>query len=727
MTPKINNKGKEIVFLFTGMLFLISSMKLSSQQAYDYHSISSPTASKIIEADYFPLDYYTGRANINIPLYTIESKGLQMPVSLSYNSGGVRVNDPNGWVGQNWNLNVGGVITRTVNNLPDEIDYGNTVSYFDYILGSNSLPLTEANINTYSELEAMATHNSYWKFETVPDIFSFNFLGYSGKFFMGLDGTWKVISDHNIKVELDVSDPNNKLDAPYKPTTSSGFNKTLYGFILIDGLGNKYTFGFKENAVEYTVPFFNQANEFLTANSWYLTKVESVNGDEIFDLEYQRGYHIANLNISDFSLQSACKIDNVNPGGSDFVDYKEENHKKAKGNLILPSYLKEITTFYNEVISFNTEASDQMTYDKYSSYVQHYDTPTQTYPYFNEFPYNENAYPPDPTTYNIMLQLKWKKLSSINVQRNGNDFRNVSFSYNDETDQRLFLQEVAIKKSENAAASSTGSLRYKFDYIGESTSTELPPFLSKKIDHLGYAISSDYDDDWLDHYESREPEFESAKIGTLEKITYPTGGYTKFEYELNNFAYVVSTDRQSIIYESGLTCGLRVKKMDLIDDPSTMSVSSSKEIFYTKNYSPGSTSGNSSGVLSFKPKYYWLDYLEPTDEFPNGGFQKTVFSNNNLMPLGNLFESHIGYDEVTEVFSNGSYITYKYDTHRTIKDELPIESFILEYSPYSRFTDKSFLRGKLIDRSVYKSNGGVIERETYTRRASIRNGQNNSY
>ena len=40
-----------------------------------------------------PMDLYRGKANINIPIYTIEVDGIKIPITLSYNTGGIRLNE----------------------------------------------------------------------------------------------------------------------------------------------------------------------------------------------------------------------------------------------------------------------------------------------------------------------------------------------------------------------------------------------------------------------------------------------------------------------------------------------------------------------------------------------------------------------------------------------------------------------------------------------------------
>ena len=80
----------------------------------------SPTAASLGKYVDFPVNLHTGVPNINLPLYTVEEGPLQLPISLSYHAGGLKVLEPAGWVGAGWTLDAGGVVSRTVKGLPDE-------------------------------------------------------------------------------------------------------------------------------------------------------------------------------------------------------------------------------------------------------------------------------------------------------------------------------------------------------------------------------------------------------------------------------------------------------------------------------------------------------------------------------------------------------------------------------------------------------------------------------
>jgi len=80
----------------------------------------SPEASAMTKYADLQANEFNGMVSHTIPLYTYKAGQLELPISISYNGAGVRVDDIPTWVGINWTLNAGGVITRTVKDLPDE-------------------------------------------------------------------------------------------------------------------------------------------------------------------------------------------------------------------------------------------------------------------------------------------------------------------------------------------------------------------------------------------------------------------------------------------------------------------------------------------------------------------------------------------------------------------------------------------------------------------------------
>ena len=104
------------IFLF--MLILCLEIKISAQQPNEYKPAMSsvippsPNAASLGQYGNVPISYYNGTTNINIPLHDIELAGQKLPISIGYNSSGIKVTQEASWVGLSWALNAGGCITR---------------------------------------------------------------------------------------------------------------------------------------------------------------------------------------------------------------------------------------------------------------------------------------------------------------------------------------------------------------------------------------------------------------------------------------------------------------------------------------------------------------------------------------------------------------------------------------------------------------------------------------
>src|SRR5436190_2413763 len=106
------------VILFIFLFWFTTSY--GQNQPYKEVSISSPTAASLGKYADIPVSYNTGLPQVNVPIYTVKSGPLEMPISVSYHASGLKVNETSSWVGTGWSLNAGGMITRTVMGQPDE-------------------------------------------------------------------------------------------------------------------------------------------------------------------------------------------------------------------------------------------------------------------------------------------------------------------------------------------------------------------------------------------------------------------------------------------------------------------------------------------------------------------------------------------------------------------------------------------------------------------------------
>ena len=238
-----------------------------------------------------PVDLYTGRTNINIPLFTISYNDIEVPVSLSYHGGGIKVDDECGAVGLGWTLNAGGVVNRIVRGMPDELYVAGKVAGYDYldqlnVFGLNQfrdfISVIENKVKgvdpaamiwrpTAQEKELLRWMQNYGilydegHFDTSPDNFIFSVQGLHGAFV------------------------NNKL-ADKQSNTGCVVSQISNGFQITDANGSIYSFRKQEKQyypykVNESLWLINwediEQDKFLYTSAWWLTSIKSIAGDSV--------------------------------------------------------------------------------------------------------------------------------------------------------------------------------------------------------------------------------------------------------------------------------------------------------------------------------------------------------------------------------------------------------------------------------------------------------------
>jgi len=193
--------------LYILLLFTIATAKSFSQTASTFipkvnNIPTSPEAALLGRFGDIPVGYYTGTANISIPLYMISESGIEIPISLNYHSSGIKLADEATWVGLGWSLAPEGSIIQEVRGIRDQYDINFGSSATSFKSRFNTLPM-----GTYKKLLQLGiatlnfcggppiTIEPSWvdSFESVngllqgngqPDVYHYNFAGYSGSFYI---------------------------------------------------------------------------------------------------------------------------------------------------------------------------------------------------------------------------------------------------------------------------------------------------------------------------------------------------------------------------------------------------------------------------------------------------------------------------------------------------------------------------------------------------------------
>ncbi|MFT3919621.1 DUF5977 domain-containing protein [Cloacibacterium sp.] len=711
-----------LMTFFTSILFLAQNRELPI-------NIQSPNASSLGKYGDLSMDLNTGRANVSVPLYQLEEGGIPMVISMSYDTGGVRVNDVPGWVGQNWALQAGGVVTRSVRGkASDELNwnsssYGYTNDWKGYYYYKDAL--NNSNWNSKSYLESLATYaTSYPDYE--PDVFTFNFMGYSGKFFLGQDGEWKVSSSNNLKVIIDINDkiqPNNYYYVAYGNYNNMPFPKVLGKITMIDDQGNRFIFGdlVNQNSIELTFQnFFNQIDTPIVASAWYLTKVYNKYNQLVYDLNYERGDYLASF-YNRNGFQQLSLTTGYYAGGGCSYGSTDGNNVYANGNLIIPSYLKKITTYSSKQILFNSTTNNSLkygandtpiiqTYDKFRQDMQSgsqshlWNSLDDSYFYYIRRDQNLNVLPSvtggNLHIYPYLEALKWRKLTGINILSSDQSaLFSATFDYNDNVNARLRLDKITINNFD-----SKNKQAYSFDY---NNFDSLPLFTSNNIDHFGYYKSTpfvlDYNNPSI-HEASRATDPNTVAYGTLSKITYPTKGYTKFLYEPHTYSQYVGNDLM-LKQENGVIGGVRIKSIINYDGVGAPEI---KKFYYVTDLQ----TNKSSGILLQKNNYFMPDYKMPTTVGGTTIYQ-TYFNISPIVYLSNLMGSTIEYPTVIEDDGKGTIVNHysSFNDYPDFKNDTYIAQDRNKFDPH---TEYGYKRGKIKQKQYFDNLGNKIRQEDYS-------------
>lgn len=237
----------------------------------------SPEAAALAKYADIPVSLYSGTPQVEIPLYTVKERTLTLPLALSYHASGNKVETIAPRTGLGWSLIAGGVITRTVMGWPDEhgtrgfLHQAQLLTITDFALGYRPAE------DQYQWYDAMAEGCM----DAEPDVFFFNFAGYSGKFTFNWNGEIEIASGNNLKIT----------PLGMNPGTADFIN----GWEVIADDGTIFIFDVIETSEVITAPDPNNVcrlgpDEFDMPQSWYLREIKSANQLSWIRFDYESYY-----------------------------------------------------------------------------------------------------------------------------------------------------------------------------------------------------------------------------------------------------------------------------------------------------------------------------------------------------------------------------------------------------------------------------------------------------
>ena len=487
-----------------------------------------PPSPNVVEFQQYvdvPINHYTGIPEINIPLYTLKTPQLTLPISLTYHAGGLKVGSHASWVGAGWTLNAGGVIGRTVRGkaADETIKSNERNENAPFIYGLLTHDYTEENTRARSPVSiydlkrnisnpaAILTRDDSLLniIDFHPDIFTYSSSTGSGKFYL----TKNLSRGSSIDVVKDIGDDNN-IVSPFR-RGSNGYVEDQEGWLITTPDGSELNFNVRDSTEDTSFMGFEFRGESsITANSYNRSKQVSA-------------WHLKNM--------------------------------KNGGDSISFTYDKEIYQFDNPTRLSVSYAAKAYSYhaDRVNDYFKNFDSKVRKTFYFSNATHQTHRISTITASNGISVEffsdhsrkdlLGAKALTELRVYQHDKFVIGYIFEYNyfgnkNDPDQCKLILKRVFQIDEHSNEINDG---YQFDYYGDSDQmfNRLTPY----YDWWGYPnrMNSERNNPFLpplkveglylsDRFfdnHPREPNFNVTLHAALKEVIYPSKGSANFIYE----------------------------------------------------------------------------------------------------------------------------------------------------------------------------------------------------
>lgn len=472
---------------------------------------TSPNVTALGRHTMQPPNLSNGLPQQSIPLFEIKENGLDYSLSLFYNYSGFRLNEHAPSAGLGWGLTEG-VIMRIVKHIPDEIG-GNMGKYEDFEDFEPEFGVGEwekgAGVcwDHFENAQYNLTYNRlfYKLYDAQPDLYIYNFNGYSGKF-LWINGKAVNLEHNDIIIERGQYPYNND----FTLTTPDG---VTYLFQEAEKAWSNPPQTVKAEECYYHYGPGETYREVPYITTWRIKTVKN---------------HATNATMN-FTYKNYTSSQAYKPGHRNSYTLKAPYNND--GNFWIQSYSHHFAYItyikdnfmLDEIISDNYKVkfigksrldghslNDESALDEIRLYDIHNQTnPIKVIKFGHDYFGATNS-----------GKTCWLKLKNLRITGGGNDSF-YEFSYVRESFSPL-----------NNMAKDGLSIDH-WGYFNNKLNHTLTPFTAQ-IEQLlnGPYVTHDFKRsfDWA----NREPDFNHAQTFALETVKYPTKGTTKITYESAN-------------------------------------------------------------------------------------------------------------------------------------------------------------------------------------------------
>lgn len=631
------------------ILFIISVKCQINPGGYIQNSVNSiapksPDAAALFRYTETPVSLYTGVPDINIPLYTIKEGDIELPISISYHGGGIKINDEASSVGLGWSINAGGRVSQIMggsNDFSTDGYYNIYPKTFGSLGGSvSNCPTVPWNMSTqtnayYSDsfMIIKQTGATYTGWDFQPDLFLINLPNQSYKAYLDMTKTTKpngpikfaIAEQANIDFKL-IGDP-----------SSNG----SYNFQVVDEKGIKYYFD--KNEITIPMPGWNS----ISGLSKRLSTIEDPKGNSI-SFAYSNAINNYRLAGSKNTRTDFTYVPSLNQHyqiQNGLTDYSKQSVEE--------SYLESINFTNGSVIFTWSDREDIYNSKKLSSIkifnnqqlIKEYDF---NYDYFiatDNLDTNSIATWLGATSNKIFTH-RLKLMSVINPITN----ENYTFGYNTNYNLPNKLSfSTDFWGYFNGQNNSDTFIPDPDKYIKGQTPFNITSF-NKNLSNYWYeatAVNAEYSDGHFRIYKNFSPDGKHylsdrraslySLAGMLTSITYPTGGKTEYEYEPNTFS---NFPLQSLINDN--------TKREISTNASINNINGN--ILHTNNPTEFNISGNNINVSIYA--HFGFYYLPAASEYVKQSFWVYIKNKNTGQIVKKIFNPDVGSFQNTFIMDN---------------------------------------------------------------------------
>gem|GEM_PF-5150289 len=465
-----------LLALLSFLLLCIVAYPQKTNQNYKPSLVTQPPeTAALARFGNYPVDYFSGTVDVEIPIHEISVGDVKIPISFKYHTGGIKVNDRASRVGLGWSLSAGGSITRTIQGLEDD--------HYAGLLNTVLKPLSEINVYSQQGLDYLNNFNRGIK-DGDPDIFSFNVAGLSGQFFfdrnkgnrivqMPYSATkisrvgvldFQIVNDNGTTFNLDASET----DDTDRGVKTAWLPSSIVSSTLADSVKFFYQTRSGQTRVELV-------DNLVVSDQVYNMSETFFSPDQGIQSSSLKGVFSTEKLLSEirYPLGKVVFESNVNDREDGFIGQKKLDRVR--------------------VFSFNPDSQNPIlikTVELHHSYF-----------------------------FNSIANVKRLRLDSISVlSSSGQLIQRYRFEYV----QDIHLPEYTSRSKDfwgyyNGKDNSSLIPRTSIDFIPAQGSTPTTIFFGSGEAYAWESVPS------------------YARAYVLKKIVYPTGGWTEFEFEGNSF------------------------------------------------------------------------------------------------------------------------------------------------------------------------------------------------